>query len=92
MINFSNARSSESFIPEIFLCANNNKLHIHIKPNARENAIIAIKNNIINVTISAPPDKNEANIELIKFFSKLLKRQVRIIKGFKSKNKILILQ
>jgi len=41
------------------------------------------------VNIKAKAEQNKANIEIIKFFSKLLKKRVRIIKGLKSREKIL---
>jgi hypothetical protein len=39
---------------------------------------------------NAIPDKNKANIEIVKFFSKLLKKKVEIKKGMKSRNKVLV--
>ena len=40
------------------------------------------------IQIKAKPEDNKANIELIKFLSKSLKKKVRIVSGFKSKEKI----
>ncbi len=68
-----------------------NTLKILVKPNSNKTEIINIdKNNkIIKVNVKAPADKNKANIEIIKFFSKLLKRKVIIKKGLKSREKLL---
>lgn len=39
------------------------------------------------VEVKAQPEKGKANIEIIKFFSRLLKKKVRIISGLASKRK-----
>lgn len=41
------------------------------------------------VNIKAPPEKGKANLEIIRFFSKLLKKKVRIVSGMKSREKLL---
>lgn len=69
----------------------NNLLSVVVKPDSKKTEILdydSIKNAVI-VSVSAPADKNKANIELIKFFSKLLKTKVSIKSGLKSKTKIL---
>ncbi len=43
----------------------------------------------MTVAIAAPPEDNKANLELVKFLSRKLKKQVRIASGFGSKTKIL---
>ena len=69
----------------------NNTLKIIVKPNSNKTEIINFdeNNKIIKVNVKAPADKNKANLEIIKFFSKLLKKKVIIKKGLKSKEKIL---
>lgn len=69
----------------------NNFLSVVVKPDSKKTEILSFdsnKNSLI-VSVAAPADKNKANIELIKFFSKLLKTKVSIKSGLKSKNKIL---
>ena len=68
-----------------------NQLRILVKPNSSTNNIIGAENGILKVEIAAPPDKNKANKEVIKFFSKLLKKKVRIKSGLTSKEKVLII-
>ena len=70
---------------------NNNLLKIVVKPNSNKNEIIGYDENkkAVKVNIKAPADKNKANIEVIKFFSKLLKKEVKIKTGLTSKEKIL---
>ncbi len=72
-------------------CIQNNKLHILVKANASLTEILDVnlETKIIRVAIAAPADKNKANLEVIRFFSKLLKKKVRIASGLKSKEKVL---
>lgn len=64
---------------------------IIVKPNSAKNEIKAYdkEKDAFRVNISAPAEKNKANIEVIKFFSKLLKKKVIIARGLKSKEKII---
>ena len=41
------------------------------------------------INIKAKPEGNKANIEIIKFLSKLTGRKARIVNGFKSKEKLI---
>lgn len=68
----------------------NNSLKILVKPNSKKNEILEYNNQKLKVAIKAPPEKGKANLEVIKFFNKLTKKQTRIIKGLKSKEKLLI--
>jgi len=61
---------------------------IKVKPNASETKIISQSENEFIIAIAAPPEQNKANIELIKFLSKHFKTDVKIIRGLKSKTKI----
>ena len=65
------------------------RLQVKVKPNARENRILEQTATTMTVSIAAPPEDNKANIALIKFLSRELKKQVRIVSGFGSKTKIL---
>ena len=64
---------------------------ILVKPNSPRNRITCIdeQRNAFRVEIAAPADKDKANREVIRFFSKLLKKKVRIVKGRKSREKLL---
>ena len=61
------------------------------KPNSPKNKIVGFDKERVayRVDIKAKPEQNKANIEIIKFFSKLLKKKVKIIKGLKSREKVL---
>ncbi len=64
-------------------------IKIKAHPNKKKTEIIGIEDNTYIVNIKAPAEKNKANIELIKFFSKLSGKQVKLIHGKSSKNKII---
>ena len=70
---------------------NEPKFKIIVKPNSRENKIEGFdkERNAYLVSIRAKPEGSKANIEIIKFLSKLLKKKVRIASGFKSREKII---
>lgn len=69
----------------------NNSLRIIVKPNASKSEILGYDESrqAVKAAIAAPPDKGKANKEVIKFFSKLLKRKVEIKSGLKSREKVL---
>ena len=63
-------------------------LGVRVKTNCSRNNFI-IKEGKHFLELNAKPKNNEANLELIKFFSKEFKIKVRIIKGFKSRTKLI---
>ena len=69
----------------------NNRLKIIVKPNSPKNQIIKYDSDkqALRVNIKALPESGKANLEVVKFFSKLLKKKVDIITGLKSKQKVL---
>ena len=62
-----------------------------VKPNSAKNEIVKFdkERKAYRVNIKEKAVDTKANIEIIKFFSKLLKKKVKIIKGLKSKEKVL---
>ena len=64
---------------------------IIVKPNSPKNKILSYDKNkqAYKVNIKAKPEDNKANIEIIKFFSKILKKRIKIVKGLKSKVKVI---
>ena len=62
-----------------------------LKPNSSKNKIVKFdsERNAYIVEIKAPAYNNKANIELVKFLSRFLKKDVKIIRGFKSREKLL---
>jgi hypothetical protein len=67
------------------------RLNIRVKPNCRKTAVMGWdeEHKALRVDVDAPPEDNKANIEVLKFFSRLSKKKVRIVTGLKSKEKVL---
>ena len=72
----------------------NNKVSIIVKANSPKNEITGYDEDrkALKVNIKAPAQDNKANIEIIKFFSKLSKKKVRIVSGVTNKKKVLELR
>lgn len=68
---------------------NKNSITIVVKTNCPKTKIVSVENEIYKVEVHAQAENNKANIEIIKFFSKLTKKKVKIITGFTSKKKVL---
>ena len=66
-------------------------IKVILKPNSSKNRIIKFdsKRKAYRIDIKAPAQDNKANIELVKFLSRTLKKDVKIIKGFKNREKLL---
>jgi len=66
-------------------------IKIILKPNSSKNKIKEFdsERNAYRIEIKAPAEDNKANIQLVKFLSNLLKKDVKIIKGFKSREKLI---
>lgn len=69
----------------------NNSLKIIVKPNSKKKEILGLnkEKQALKVAIKAEAQKGKANLEIIKFFNKLTKKQTKIIKGLASKEKLL---
>lgn len=63
-------------------------LKIIVKAGSKENKINFYEG-VCKVNIKAKAVKDQANKELIKFLSKYFGKRIRIVKGFKSKEKII---
>jgi len=65
------------------------KINIKVKPNSSRQELIKLSSDAYLANIKSPPEKNQANFELIKLLKKKFGRQAKIIKGLSSKNKII---
>ena len=68
------------------------KIEVSVIPNSRNIEIIKISESCYRVRIDAPPIKDKANKRLIKVLAehfKVSESSISIIKGLKSKNKII---
>jgi hypothetical protein len=64
-------------------------IEVKVKPNSPKFSI-NIKDKII-IHCKSPPEKNKANLEIIKELRKLFKKDIEIISGLKSKNKKILI-
>jgi uncharacterized protein (TIGR00251 family) len=69
------------------------KVRILVKTGVNETKIKEFDESkqVWRVDVAARPLENEANIEIVKFFSRLTKKQVRILSGLTSKEKVLLI-
>ena len=69
----------------------NNRLTIIVRPNSQKNRIARydIERDALRVDIKAKAKDNKANIEVIRFFSRLTKKKVKIVSGATSRKKVL---
>ena len=69
----------------------NSYLPILARPNSPKTEIVGWdpEKKMLRVNVHAKPEDNEANVEIVKYFSKLLKRKIVIKSGTRSKEKLL---
>lgn len=63
-------------------------IEVKVRTNCSTNKLF-LKDDKYVVELNAKPKNNEANLELIKFLSKKFKMKLRIIRGFKSRMKLI---
>ena len=70
---------------------NNNLLKVIAKPNSPKTEIISYDENrqALRVAISAVPDKDKANAELLKFLKKQTGKKCKLKSGSKSREKVI---
>jgi len=67
-------------------------IKVKVKPSSGKQEIEKISNERYKVNLKKPAEENKANIELIKLLSRKMKvpfKNINIIKGLTSKNKII---
>lgn len=67
----------------------NGRLCVIVKPSSPRNEVFGWDDarQALRVSIAAPPEDNKANVEVVKFFSKMLKKKVRIVSGLHNRKK-----
>ncbi|MBI4151206.1 DUF167 domain-containing protein [Candidatus Woesearchaeota archaeon] len=65
------------------------KFSVRVKPNAKETALVGVKDGTYVISIAAKPEGNKANIALLKFLKKQLGKQVRLVSGATSRDKLI---
>ena len=63
--------------------------NVKVRPNSSEQKIVKVNGNELIVYLKKPANENKANLELIKLLKKHLKKDIKILKGKNSKNKII---
>lgn len=68
------------------------KLSILVRPGSQKNEVVGWDDErcCLRVNIKARAEDNKANIDVVKFLSKLLKRKARILSGHTSKHKLIV--
>ncbi len=67
------------------------RISVHVSPNARQNKVVALQDDVLKLTIAAPPTRGKANQELLRFLSHILgtgRDNLVIEKGATSKKKV----
>ena len=64
---------------------------IIVKANSSKNEVLGFDKDkaAYRVAIKEKAENNKANVEIIKFFKKELKKDVKIVKGLRSKEKVI---
>jgi len=66
-------------------------IRVKVFPNSKKAEIIEKSEGVFEIKVKAKPIKGEANMEAIKalaFYFKIPESKIRLIKGFKQRNKI----
>jgi uncharacterized protein (TIGR00251 family) len=68
------------------------RLTLYVKPKSREIRLFSEPDGTFTMNVTAPPERGEANREIVKWMSKRLGKsssEIRIISGFHSNRKII---
>ena len=63
-------------------------INIRVKANSKKQEIKKLSTTNYLINLKQPPENNKANLDLIKLLKKHLKEDIKIIKGHRSKNKV----
>ena len=63
-------------------------IEVKVKPNSKEQEIIKTGENEYKISLKEKAEDKKANIELLKLLKRYFGKEVRIVKGLKSRNKI----
>jgi uncharacterized protein (TIGR00251 family) len=62
---------------------------VRVKTGAPKTEVVGWDNDVLRIAVKARPEKGKANAEIIKLFKKEFKKDVEIVKGLKSRDKLL---
>ncbi len=66
-------------------------LEIHLQPGAKKSEIVGFRGNVLWVKVAAPPEKGKANDALIELLSGILslpKKDLSLVRGLTSRQKV----
>ncbi len=67
------------------------KIEVHAKPRAKKSRIVGWRGEVLEIALAAPPVDGAANEELVRLLAEVLgvpKRQVVVLRGEASRNKL----
>jgi len=67
-------------------------IKIKVKTNSGKQEIFKLSDDEYKINLKNHPEDNKANVELIKLLKKYFNKNAKIIKGLKSKNKVIELK
>lgn len=67
------------------------EIRVKLKTGSSQEKVEKISENEYNVWVKSPPEKGQANRDLERVLKNYFKRSVELKKGFKSKNKVLVI-
>ncbi len=65
------------------------KIKIKLHPNSKQEKIVKLTEDSYEVWIKEKPIDNKANVYLEKYLKKYFKKDVKVVKGLKSKKKVI---
>jgi hypothetical protein len=76
---------------DILKRAKDGRLSVIVTPNTKKTAVLAWDEarQALRVSVEAPPERNRANVELVKFLSRLFGKRVELVAGATGRRKIL---
>lgn len=63
-------------------------IKVKVKPNSKEQKIEKVSDREYKINLKEKAEKGKANLELLKLLKRYFNKPARIIKGKKSKNKV----
>ena len=66
-------------------------LEVRVKPSSKRFAL-SEKDGQLILEVTSPPKEGKANLEIVRALKKMFGKDVEIVKGFKSKSKIILIK
>ena len=64
-------------------------LKIRVKTGAQKTQLLGWEGDVLRIAVKAQPKKGKANMEIVKLFKKEFNKEVKIVKGLKSRDKLI---